>query len=315
MFDELFSQGGLSLDRLKSFLEMAEAGSIAKAAPGDINRQSLISRQLRELEEFFGTELTVRRGKSLALSSAGRRLAVLVREQFRDLSDFQKEQHGDTRSFRIGAGGSLLEWLMVPVAAQIRQALGEASLSMGSARSLDVVEGVRDGRIDFGIVREDAVPENRPKTRLAKVQFHLCASETLLNGKPSRILDEPTFWDRLPFVAGDGRGQFDLRLRAAMLEACGAFSPVFECDSLLQVREMIVQGLAAGVLPSIGIKGLPDQGVVVREFAPLKTYGRHQVLHWNERQMRRRGVDVAAIRAVAVALKSSQNPISPSNHP
>ena len=95
---------------------MADAGSIAKAAPGNITRQSLISRQLRELEEFFGAELTVRRGKTLVLSPAGRRLAVLIREQFRDLSDFQKEQRGDSRSFRIGAGASLLEWLVVPVA-------------------------------------------------------------------------------------------------------------------------------------------------------------------------------------------------------
>ena len=305
MFEELFSQGGLSLDRLRSFLEMSEAGSIAKAAPGDISRQSLISRQLRELEEFFGAELTVRRGKTLALSSAGKRLAVLIREQFRDLSDFQKEQRGDSRSFRIGAGASLLEWLVVPVADQIRSALGDVSLSMGSARSLEVVEGVRDGRIDFGIVREDAVPEHLPKARLVKMGFYLCAHRTLLEGKAARALDQASSWARLPFVAGDGRGQFDQRLRAAMTEACGSFRPVFACDSLLQVRELISEGLAAGVLPSIGTQGLEEQGVIVRPFAPLKDYGRHQVLHWNERQMRRRGVDASVIRAMAKVIGTS----------
>ncbi len=303
MFEDLFSRGGLSLDRLKGFLKMAEAGSIAKAAPGDINRQSLISRQLRELEEFFGAELTLRRGKTLTLSPAGKRLAILIREQFRDLSDFQKEQRTEAKSFRIGAGASLLEWLVVPAVDKIRDALSGASVSMGSSRSLEVVEGVRDGRIDFGIVREDAVPANQPFARLVKVGFFICASRRLLGGKTSRTLDQPTFWQQVPFVAGDGRGQFDQRLRAVLTEACGTFRPAYECDSLLQVRELIERGLCVGVLPSIGTKGLQECGVVVREFAPFKDYGRHQVLHWNARQMKRRGIDEVAIREITTALK------------
>ena len=92
MFEELFSRSGLSLDRLRSFLSFAQAGSIAKAAPGDVNLQSQISRQISELETFFATELTVRRGKSLSLTAAGQRLAVLIRQQLQDLDDFQREQ-------------------------------------------------------------------------------------------------------------------------------------------------------------------------------------------------------------------------------
>jgi hypothetical protein len=110
MFNDLFSRNGLSLDRLRNFLEVAEVGSIAKAAPNDVSRQSLISRQIRELEEFFGVELTVRRGKTLAISPAGERLSVLIREQFRDLLDFQREQRGEGKTFSFGAGASLLEW-------------------------------------------------------------------------------------------------------------------------------------------------------------------------------------------------------------
>jgi len=35
MFDSLFSERGLSLDRLKVLIEVRDAGSIAQAAPGD----------------------------------------------------------------------------------------------------------------------------------------------------------------------------------------------------------------------------------------------------------------------------------------
>lgn len=94
MFEHLFSKGGLSLDRLRRFMQMAQAGSIAKAAPGDTNRQSQISRQIRELEQFFGTGLTRRKGKTLSLSAAGEHLALLIRQQLQDLEDFRKEQMG-----------------------------------------------------------------------------------------------------------------------------------------------------------------------------------------------------------------------------
>ena len=53
MFDHLFSKGGLSLDRLRGFMQMADAKSIAKAAPGDTNRQSQISRQIRDLTDLM----------------------------------------------------------------------------------------------------------------------------------------------------------------------------------------------------------------------------------------------------------------------
>ncbi len=57
MFESLFSERGLSLDRLKVLIEVRDAGSIAQAAPGDPVRQSQYSRQLRELSEFFGCEV------------------------------------------------------------------------------------------------------------------------------------------------------------------------------------------------------------------------------------------------------------------
>lgn len=64
MFENLFSIGGLSIERLKSFIDVAERGSIARVADGDPSRQSLISRQIGELESFFGVELTKRKGKA-----------------------------------------------------------------------------------------------------------------------------------------------------------------------------------------------------------------------------------------------------------
>lgn len=298
MFEYLLSKGGLSLDRLASFCAVAEAGSIVKAAGGDPVRQSLISRQIRELEEFFGTELTRRQGKGLAITPAGHRLAVLVRGQKQDLEDFRREREGAAKEFSIGAGGSILEWLVIPAAPRLAEALGGAVLRFEGARSRDLVEAVREGRLDFAVVRDDALPPTAVRRKLVKLGFRLCVPEALLpKGKPAARLADPQLWQALPFAAAKGGGQLDTKIRQAMAEAGVDFRPRFECWSMLQVRQLVEAGVCAAVLPDLGARGL--SGVVTVPFAPLKDYGRTLVLHWNNRQMERRGISPLAIKALA----------------
>jgi DNA-binding transcriptional LysR family regulator len=311
MSDSLPPLNGLSLDRLRNFLAFADKGSIAKASPDSLARQALISRQIGELEQYFSTELTVRRGKTLALSEAGENLANLVRSQFQDLEEFQKKLRGQRRTFSIGAGASVLEWLVVPCASKIRGILGNSALRLSSQRSRELVESIRDGQLDFAIVRDDAISEElRLKSSLPlrkRVAFSLCASGKLLGTKPISALSDPAEWRSLPFAANGGGGQLDATFRAAMTAAVGEFHPVVECDSLLQVRELIAQGVCAGLLPSFGTHGLDDYDVVMSEFAPMKDFGRSLVLHWNDRQMRRRGVAESVIKEIAKGLSDGDS--------
>ncbi len=175
MFETLFSKGGLSLDRLRSFLAMAEAGSIAKAAPGDVVRQSQISRQIRELEEFFGTELTQRRGKTLILTPAGLRLSGLVRGQLQGLDDFRREEQGRPKVFVFGSGTSTLESMIAPRLPALAEALGGSLLQTESHRSRALVEAVQEGRVDFAVVRRDAIadPSKKNCLPLLTLSFHL----------------------------------------------------------------------------------------------------------------------------------------------
>ena len=71
-FARLFTVSGLSLDRLRTFLRVAEAGNLAKAAKGDTTRQSQFSRQIKELEAFFGVALTRRVGRRIEITDEDR---------------------------------------------------------------------------------------------------------------------------------------------------------------------------------------------------------------------------------------------------
>ncbi len=313
MFDNLFTKGGLSLDRLRSFMQMAHAGSIAKAAPQDSTRQSQISRQIGELEAFFGTELTQRRGKTLSLSPAGVRLGELIREQLQGLEDFRREQEGMAKAFTIAAGGSTLEWFIVSKLSSLATSLSHASLRTEMMRSRALVEAVHDGRVDFAVLRQDAIPNasRANSIKLLSLTFHLCIPRRLLarDTTPAMLRDTKK-WASLPFAAGRDGGQMDEAVRRGMESAGVDFKPRFECSSMLQVRQLVEQGACAAVLPSLGITGLDEKSVLVTPFTPLANYGRSLALHWNPRQMRRRGVEDRVLKEMARTL-TTENPTRP----
>lgn len=303
MFENLFTKGGLSLERLRSFMEMAHAGSIAKAAPQDTTRQSQISRQIKELETFFGSELTQRRGKTLSLSPAGVRLAGLIREQLQDLEDFRREQENAAKSFTIGSGYSTLEWLVTPKLPALAAKLGRVTLLTAGYRSRALAEAVQEGRVDFAILRENAVPPGAPRHKLMNLSFHLCIPRPLLKrGTTAADLKHPKAWQHLPFAAGRDGGQVAEAVRVGMASAGVEFQPRFECSSMLQVRQLVELGSCAAVLPSLGLKGMDEKRILIVPFAPLAGYGRALVLHWNPRQMQRRGVEDRVLKAMARVL-------------
>jgi DNA-binding transcriptional LysR family regulator len=117
MFTRLFTESGLSLDRLRAFVEVGAAGSIVKAAGGDPVRQSQYSRQIKELEDFFRVTLFERHGKGIRLTPNGRELARISRFFLLGLSNFQRGSLAEEQTYRIGASATFLATFLLPVLA------------------------------------------------------------------------------------------------------------------------------------------------------------------------------------------------------
>ena len=180
MFAEMLSKGGLSLDRLHNFCRIAEAGGITKAAGGDPGRQSLYSRQIKELEAFFGVELKVRRGKGMVLTDAGQQLARLTRAHLLGLAEFQRTARKLPQCISIGSGNSVIEWVLVPCMGTLNKALPEARFECYGDRTRVIVSRLLDLTLDLGIIREDAVQRPLKSIRLASVRLFTLRSEKTL---------------------------------------------------------------------------------------------------------------------------------------
>lgn len=272
MFENLVSLGGLSLDRLKNFVEVAEKGAIARVADGDPSRQSLISRQISELEAFFGTELTRRKGKGLELTEEGRELARHVRLQFQGLADFKASCFGKPVEFRIASGNSVLEWLVAPEMGRIAAVVPKSTFALLDWRTGDVVRGLLDHTVDFGIIRKSALVKPLKFLPIGTISYRLFVPKNLPEGSVKTSTPAP--------LAISTGGEF---LQAIEKANAGRLPSIrYRCTTFTQAAQLVRSGVAAAILPHIATSSLSGKAAV-RTLPWMKGIRRDLGLAWHQR--------------------------------
>lgn len=298
MFEHLFAERGLSLDRLKTLIEVARAGSIAAAARGDSARQSLYSRQIKELEEFFGVELASRHGKVLALTRSGWELVRLASEGLCLLDDFKSRTRNLPYRFTIGAGDSLLAWVAAPVLATIQQRGLPWLFALENLRNSEIPLKLQNMDVDFGIVRTSALAAEGLESRVIRSMDYALYVPAALAGRKVRGREDDfsLLLDMFP-LATLGRGSgFHASLRRNCSEFGIKLRVQCETQSFPFAARMLKSGAFMAVLPCMAEKELGGGFVKVTHPA-LDRLARSISLAWNPRLLRvrpsaRRVIDV-----------------------
>jgi DNA-binding transcriptional LysR family regulator len=292
MFESLFTKQGLSMERLTTLISVNEAGSIAAAAPRNVVRNSQNSRQLRELAEYFGCELTERRGKSVKVNEQGRHLAHVSREFFQALEDFRVVCAKRQVSYTIGAGDSLIQWLVIPRISSLVDSLPSVRINTESLRTNAVIERILDTRLDLGLVRKSALRTGIEAYPLGRVNYSLVIPHALLAGKSVPSARE--IFRKYPIAIQASDGEFNTTLESIAKSLAPDFCPALACQSLPQVLAAVKSRRFAAVIPDIAIPDLPSNVAVPVKSEELKNLTREVYLIWNRR--------VESVRPMAAAL-------------
>lgn len=305
MFEKLFSERGLSLDRLKVLLEVGDAGSIAQAAPGDPVRQSQYSRQLRELSEFFGCEVTQRRGKVLKLTPEGERLAELTREHLRSLDDFRAECRQQKIAFTLGAGDSLIQWLVIPRLGRVLREFPATQFSTANLRTQEIVQQLTDGRLDFGIIRKNAIAPGLKAMSLGIVSYAAVVPSALIRGR--RPLSLHSALAELPLATQTTDGQFVSGLRAVAKALDVPLVPALACQSFPQTVAAVRTGGFWAIVPELALREFKEGSIQRVADERLRTLDREAMLAWNPRLVRVRpnAAKIASCLQHSLTLESS----------
>ncbi|MEJ2656192.1 MAG: LysR family transcriptional regulator [Desulfobacterales bacterium] len=162
------------------FYHAARLGSFTKAAEATFRTQSAISQQIKNLEEEFGCELFERIGRrKLRLTSAGKRFlkfSETVLEKFdsiiEEFNDFKDSQKGH---LRIAAPFTTLYHLVPSTLKRYTDQFPDVELTILDRSQQDILELVKDGEIDFGLVLASNVFKDLLAFRWKKVQTVLMA--------------------------------------------------------------------------------------------------------------------------------------------
>ena len=257
---------------------------VAKAAQGDPTKQSQYSRQIRELEGFFGVKLTRLVGKRLEITDEGARLALMIRRQFRELGDFREAMAGRRFGVRFGSQGSIIDWLLAPRLGEVVKALGNVTVELEMLRTLDVARAVADGRLDFGILRADAIAKDVKQWPLGEVGYALFAANSLWKPRDEArgVISKVPMAELLP------GGQFGVRWQEWLTAQELRPRVLARLSSFTQLARAVHAGHAAAVLPEMAAVDFDPKKFKWETIAALKP--RRMVLIANARSLDRSGI-------------------------
>jgi len=157
------------------FYQTAKLGSFTKAAEATFRTQSALSQQIKALERELDCHLFERIGKrKLRLTSAGERFlrfAESILESYDSLREDLNELKGFKKGrLRIAAPFTTLYHLFPEILKEYTERFPQVELTILDRSQQTVIELVKSGDIDFGLVLESEVPGDLTLIRWKRVE-------------------------------------------------------------------------------------------------------------------------------------------------
>jgi LysR family transcriptional regulator, hydrogen peroxide-inducible genes activator len=250
----------MTLDQLRTFDALVNAGSFHGAAAVVHRSQPAVSQQIRSLELEFGHQLVDR--KTCTPTPAGQVLHERAQVLLREASELERQMSDldplAPASLRVGTSDTTALYVLPPVVRAFSERYPQTRLMLANRSSDALAEMVARNQLDLGIVtlpvRREGIrehdlfdeemvlvtPRNHPLGTRA------CVALTDLRGEPLLMLDTSTRTGRL--------------LREDFRKA--GFTPqiVLDTVSFEVIKRYVAAGVGVSFLPRIAV-GADDPGV------------------------------------------------------
>jgi len=282
MFDKLFTQSGLSLERLKTFREIVAAGGITAAAGDDSNRQSQYSRQLKELERYFGVELLKRGRGPIELTDAGQQLYEIVGHTLRALEEFRLTCARQPVELVIGAGESLIQWLLLPRLSGLAAAHPRLGVTFQNLKTDEILQRLLDGGVDFGVLSRCEPHRSLASVPLGKIEFRLFAPTALLPAN-RRLKVKSDILANLPLATLEGSPGIRQAIEQEAQRIGIKLNMRLRFSSYPQLAQAVQTLGVAAIMPELAATSFEGANVRVVPLPFLGDLSRQVTLVWNRK--------------------------------
>ncbi|MBT8036110.1 MAG: LysR family transcriptional regulator [Verrucomicrobiae bacterium] len=248
MSDWFRQKKGFSIERLAALIAVAEHGGIMSAAGGDPNRQSLLSRQIKELEGYFDFALLNRTSTPHQLTDAGRQIAQQTSEFLNALDRSADQFSNDRPRVRIAAGESIIQWLLIPVFSKKLKLANCPRIQFLNRPSRKTIDQLTSGMVDIGIIKASDARSHLAFKKIAAYHYGI-----IVNAKLVKLAKSPN-WASLsdiPLVIQENRGALRAQIEQLNTKTGSGPQVAAECTSFPQVLDMVINSPCIGILPKL----------------------------------------------------------------
>lgn len=245
----------MDLERVETFLQIARAGSVTRAARVLGLSQPALTERLRGLEKEMGADLFVRTRRGVHLSGAGRALLPHAERAIAAVDEgrraIERLRHGEVGRLAIGSAPAVSTYTLPAALRRFRTAHPDVHLSVRTGHSEEILELVLAEQIDVGIVREirhadiDVVP-------LYEDELVLVVDRTHPFAERGRIRIADLAFEHL--VTFDRASSYNELTQALFREAGVSPRGVIELDNVEAAKRCVARGLGVALLPRQAVR-------------------------------------------------------------
>ncbi|MDC7714867.1 LysR substrate-binding domain-containing protein [Vogesella sp. LYT5W] len=244
----------MDLKQIEYFVRVAELGSFTRASIVLDIAQPALSRQIRQLEVELRQTLLLRNGRGVTLTEAGKLLLEHGRGVLHQV-ERAKEELGRVRGalagkVALGLPPSLSRVLSVPLSRAFRTRLPQASLAIREGLSANMLEALRNGRLDIALLYNPVPSSDIDITPLCDEMLYLvelaagdaapgAVSLAELAARPLVIPSQP---HAIRMLVESQLGALGLRPTIAL-----------EIDSVPAILELVADGAGCAVLSRLAV--------------------------------------------------------------
>ncbi len=253
----------MELNQLRYFVAVAEELNFRRAAKRLNMTQPPLSRHIALLEHTLGTPLFDRTNRSVRLTAAGKRLLVdatdiLTRTESAMLAA-QQAARGKAGAVELGFVPSSCVEVVPRIARRLRDEMPEVILTLREVMTVEAIEALGAGSLDFGIIRLHPQSLGLPIEKLWSEPFLMAAPR----GHPLLEQDEISISDLngIDFVGySSERGGFLREVVQGYLKAHGVTpNEVFAVAQRHTVVSLVNENFGVALVPrSSALIGLPN---------------------------------------------------------
>lgn len=254
----------MDLRQLKTFICVAESGSLSRASDRLRIAQPALSRQIKLLEHQVGVPLFDRHIRGMELTEAGadllRRVSGIVRQLETTMQDIQSTHSEISGNVALAVMPTVAMVIASRLVARVSEELPQVTLRIREGYSVDIIEWMQRGEVDISFLYGPASDLHLRCRDLLREELVLISPPGLLNPKHKIIGFDGVA--KLQLVA-PGRRYALRRLLENMAKKAGVSLDVaYEVDSYFATKSMVMSGICHSFLPRASVREELASGVL-----------------------------------------------------